>query len=64
MAKSPSGASARSAVLRWHQASVMLVRQNNEDLKQRLIHLEKAIDLARREEAFIDEINNGTDDRI
>ena len=42
----------------------MLVRQNNEDLKQRLIHLEKAIDLARREEAFIDEINNGTDDRI
>ena len=42
----------------------MLARQNNEDLGQRLIRLDKAIDLARREEAFIDEIDNGTDDRI
>lgn len=42
----------------------MLVRRDNEDLRQLLMGLEAAIDLAYEEEIFIDEINNGSDDRV
>lgn len=41
-----------------------LVRREGETLGQLLMRLETAIDKAVEEEIFIDEINNGTDDRI
>ena len=47
-----------------HQALAMLVRRDHEDLRQLLMRLEAAIDLAYEDEEFVDEINNGTDDRI
>ncbi len=47
-----------------HQALAMLVRRKNEDLRQLLMRLEAAIDLANEDEDFVDEINNGRDDRI
>ncbi len=47
-----------------HQALAMLVRRDNENLRQLLIRLERAIALACEEEVFIDEINYGSDDRI
>lgn len=55
----------RSAVASdGHQALAMLVRRNHENLRQLLMRLEAAIDLAYEEDDFIDEINNGPDDRI
>ena len=47
-----------------HQALAMLVRRNNETLEQLLMRLETAVEKAVEEETFIDEINNGPDDRI
>lgn len=47
-----------------HNALAMLVRRDKEDLRQLLIRLEAAIDLAYEDEVFVDEINNGRDDRI
>ena len=47
-----------------HQALAMLVRRDGETLEQLLIRLETAIGKAIEEEIFIDEINNGPDDRI
>ena len=47
-----------------HQALAMLVRRDGETLEQLLIRLETAIEKAIEEEIFIDEINNGPDDRI
>ena len=42
----------------------MLVRRDGETLIQLLARLEAAIDLAIEEEIFIDEVNNGPDDRV
>ncbi len=42
----------------------MLVRREGETLEQLLMRLEAAIEKALEEEIFIDEINNGPDDRI
>lgn len=47
-----------------HQSLAMLVRRDGETLGQLLMRLETAIDKAIEEDIFIDEINNGTDDRI
>ena len=47
-----------------HQALAMLVRRDHEDFRQLLMRLEAAIALADEDEDFVDEINNGTDDRI
>ncbi len=47
-----------------HQPLAMLVRREGETLEQLLMRLETAIDKAIEEEIFIDEINNGRDDRI
>ena len=47
-----------------HQTLAMLVRRDGETLEQLLIRLETAIDKAIEDEIFIDEINNGPDDRI
>lgn len=47
-----------------HQALAMLVPRDHEDLRQLLMRLEAAIDLANEDEDFVDEINNGPDDRI
>ena len=47
-----------------HQALAMLVRRDGETLEQLFIRLETAIEKAIEEEIFIDEINNGPDDRI
>ena len=41
-----------------------LVRRDGETLEQLLMRLDMAIDKAVEEEIFIDEINNGPDDRI
>ncbi len=46
------------------QALAMLVRRDDETLEQLLIRLETAIEMAIEEQIFIDEINNGPDDRI
>ena len=46
------------------QPLAMLVRREGETLEQLLMRLETAIDKAIEEEIFIDEINNGPDDRI
>ena len=47
-----------------HHSLAMLVRRESETLEQLLIRLEAAIEKAVEEEIFIDEINNGPDDRI
>ena len=47
-----------------HQALAMLIRRDHETLAQLLMRLEAAVDLAYEEETFIDEVNNGPDDRI
>ena len=47
-----------------HQALATLVRRDGETLAQLLERLEASIDKAVNEEIFIDEINNGPDDRI
>ena len=41
-----------------------LVRRDGETLEQLLIRLDRAISMAEEQEIFIDEINNGPDDRI
>jgi hypothetical protein len=46
------------------QTLAMLVRRDDETLIQLLTRLEAAIEIADEEEDFIDEINNGPDDRI
>ena len=46
------------------QCLAMLVRRNGETLRQLLIRLDRAIEIAAEDEAFIDEINNGPDDRL
>ncbi len=47
-----------------HHSLAMLVRREGETLEQLLMRLEAAIEKAVEEELFIDEINNGPDDRI
>jgi hypothetical protein len=47
-----------------HQTLAMLVRRDDETLPQLLMRLETAINKAIEEEIFIDEINNGPDNRI
>lgn len=47
-----------------HQSLAMLVRRDGETLEQLLMRLETAVEKAVEEEIFIDEINNGPDDRI
>jgi len=47
-----------------HQSLAMLVRREGETLEQFLMRLEMAVGKAVEEEIFIDEINNGPDDRI
>lgn len=42
----------------------MLVRHNDETLEQLLIRLDRAIKKAAEDKTFIDEINNGPDDKI
>lgn len=46
------------------QSLVMLVRRDGETFEQLLIRLDLAIEKAVEDEIFIDEINNGPDDRI
>ena len=46
------------------QSLAMLVRREGETLEQLMMRLDTAIDKAVEEDIFIDEINNGTDDRI
>ena len=46
------------------QSLAMLVRRDGETLEQLLIRLDLAIEKAVENEIFIDEINNGPDDRI
>ena len=53
-----------AAAANEHQSLAILVRRDGETLEQLLLRLETAIDKAFEEEIFIDEINNGPDDRI
>lgn len=46
------------------QSLAMLVRRDGETLEQLLIRLNRAIEKAVEDEIFVDEINNGPDDRI
>jgi hypothetical protein len=46
------------------QCLAMLVRRDGETLGQLLIRLDRAIEIAADNEAFIDEINNGPDERL
>jgi hypothetical protein len=46
------------------QCLAMLVRRDGETLEQLLIRLDRAIEMAEENEIFIDEVNNGPDDRI
>ena len=46
------------------QSLAMLVRRDGETLKQLLVRLDRAIGKAVEDEIFIDEINNGSDNRI
>jgi hypothetical protein len=46
------------------QTLAMLVRRDGETFAQLLERLDKAIEFTLEEEDFIDEINNGPDDRI
>jgi hypothetical protein len=45
------------------QCLAMLVRREKETLQQLLARLDKAIEMAHEEEIFIDEVNNGPDER-
>ncbi len=47
-----------------HQSLAMLVRRDDETLEQLLMRLETAVEKAVEEEIFVDEFNNGSDDRI
>ena len=47
-----------------HQSLAMLVRRDDETLEQLLMRLETALEKAFEDEIFIDEFNNGPDDRI
>ena len=42
----------------------MLVRRDGETLEQLLIRLDRAIQMAEENEIFIDELNDGPDDRL
>lgn len=42
----------------------MLVRRDGETLKQLLIRLDRAIEMAVEDEIFIDEVNHEPDDRL
>jgi hypothetical protein len=46
------------------QCLAMLVRRDGETLGQLLIRLDRAVEITAEDEAFIDEINNGPDDRL
>jgi hypothetical protein len=46
------------------QCLAMLVRRDVETLDQLLIRVDRAIEMAEENEIFIDEVNNGPDDRI
>lgn len=46
------------------QCLAMLVRREDETFGQLLIRLDRAIEIAAEDETFIDEINNGSDDRL
>jgi hypothetical protein len=46
------------------QCLAMLVRRDGESLGQLLIRLDRAIEIATEDETFIDEINNGPDNRL
>jgi hypothetical protein len=46
------------------QCLAMLVRRDGETLGQLLIRLDRAIAVAAEDEVFIDEINNGPDNRL
>jgi hypothetical protein len=46
------------------QCLAMLVRRDGETLGQLLMRLDRAIEMAAEDEVFIDEINNGPDDRL
>lgn len=46
------------------QCLAMLVRRDGETLEQLLIRLDRAIEMAEENEIFIDEVNNGPDERI
>ena len=46
------------------QCLAMLVRRDDETLGQLLKRLDRAIEIAAEDEAFIDEINGGPDDRL
>jgi hypothetical protein len=46
------------------QCLAMLVRRDGETLGQLLIRLDRAVEIDAEDEAFIDEINNGPDDRL
>ena len=46
------------------QCFAMLVRRDGESLGQLLRRLDRAIEMAAEDEIFIDEINNGPDDRL
>jgi hypothetical protein len=45
------------------QCLAMLVRRENETLEELLVRLDRAIEMAYEEEIFIDEVNNGPDER-
>jgi hypothetical protein len=46
------------------QCLAMLERRNGETLERLLVRLDRCIEMAVEDEIFIDEINNGPDDRI
>lgn len=46
------------------QCFAMLVRRDGETLGQLLSRLDRAIEMVAEDEVFIDEINNGPDDRL
>jgi hypothetical protein len=46
------------------QCFAMLIRRNGETLGQLLMRLDRAIEIATEDEVFVDEINNGPDDRL
>jgi len=46
------------------QCLAMLVRRDSETFEQLLIRLDRALEIAADDEAFIDEINNVPDDRL
>ena len=46
------------------QCLAMLVRRDNESLGQLLRRLDRAMEIAAEDETFVDEINNGPDNRL